>query len=164
MKNCYDKLEAFDLAQPSGATDAERLAAYIAPINVARVFITGEAKTIARQSATGDWSRIVLRSRQVATIPPATANDVAVLAAINVTESLDTDPIDQSNTATWPAWQAGIAALEASGDLSSASAALIAALSTQTTTQAAIDGWVNPPNEDDLAAARDVNRGAYPHV
>ena len=95
-------------------------------------FTLGQARVIARQSLAGDWARIVMRSRQTATLPPATATDAAVLAAINVCAGSDGDVIDPNSSATWAAWQAGMAALEASGDLSSASAAAIAALTTKT--------------------------------
>jgi len=87
-------------------------------------------KKIARIASTGDWSRIVARSRQVPALPPVTATDVAILAAINAEQSEDADILDPTNTAQWDAFQAGISALEASGDLTSATAAAIVALAT----------------------------------
>lgn len=82
-----------------------------------------DAKRVARESATGDWSRIVLRAR-------ATTASAAVFAAINAVESADDDVIDPKDPASWETFQAGLAALEGSGDLSAGTIAALNALST----------------------------------
>ena len=127
---------AVELAKPAyaGLTDAAALVL----VEALTITLTNQpipwptVETIARTSATGDWSRIVARSRQVPTLPPATATDAAILAAINATESQNTDVLDPTNAPVWAAWQAGFAALEATGDLAATTVAAITALTTQT--------------------------------
>lgn len=91
-----------------------------------------DAKRLARTASTGDWSRIVARSRQVPAVPPATATDSAILAAINAVESADADVIDPTNSAEWTAFQNGLSALQAAGDLASATVSAIQALTSVT--------------------------------
>lgn len=95
-------------------------------------FTLGQAKAIARTSATADWSLIVGLSRGTPRVPPTTPQDYAILAAINVTEGLDSDVIDPNNTAVWLAFTNGLAALGAVGALSTASSTAILGLATQT--------------------------------
>lgn len=75
------------------------------------------ARRIAREAPTGDWSRIVVRARQMPADPPATIKDFAILAAINAVESVDDDIIDPNDPASWQAWENGLGALQAVGDL-----------------------------------------------
>jgi hypothetical protein len=112
-------------------------------------FPWGQALLLARTAATGDWARIVARSRQTPALPPATPTDAAILAAINATESQPGDVIDPTDAATWAAFQAGLAALEASGDLSSATIAAIGALTTVTAA-----AWTPPIQPNDVFNAR----------
>lgn len=88
----------------------------------------GPVKLLARTSATGDWSRIVARSRMTPALPPASTLDAAILAAINATEGMDNDVIDPGNAAAWATFQGGMAALEATGDIAAATVAAILAL------------------------------------
>jgi hypothetical protein len=130
------------------------VSAIAAAINAQTVTATGApfqwlaAKVLARTAPTGDWARIVARSRQTPTLPPVTPTDAAILAAINATESGDTDLIDPGSTATWAAFQGGISALEASGDLASATASAILALADPT-----LPAWQPPVTEGDIQTA-----------
>lgn len=114
-------------------------------------FPWGKVKGVARRSATGDWARIVARARQMPVLPPATALDVAILAAINATEGVDSDIIDPAHAEAWGAFQGGVAALRASGDLSVATASAIAALASQTGLL-----WEPPVTAADVQTAKSI--------
>ena len=135
-------------------TDPSAVAAALNAQTVAmqnQPFPLSAARLIARQSASGDWARIVTRARMTANLPPTTAADMAILAAINVCAGGDSDVIDPANTATWTAWQEGVGALEASGDLSAATVAAIAALTTMT-----VPAWVPAIQAIDVATAQGI--------
>lgn len=117
---------ALGIADPSAAAEALRLQPGTVLIN--QPFSWREAKRIARESPTGDWSRIVARSRLQPGLPPTTTDDLAILAAINAVQSADTDIIDPAS----PAWQGGLAALQGVGDLSTATALALHAIGTVT--------------------------------
>lgn len=112
-------------------------------------FAWSSGKAIARRAATGDWSRIVARSRQVPALPPATALDAAILAAINAVEAEDGDVIDPTNAAEWGAFQGGISALATEGDISSATIAAITALTSPT-----VPVWEPPVTGADIQNAK----------
>lgn len=114
-------------------------------------FMLSQARMMARLSMTGDWARIVTRSRMTANLPPTTVADMAILAAINVCAGGDTDVIDPSNSAAWAVWQAGMAALEASGDLSAATVAEISALTTVT-----VPVWIPELQPNDIKTAQEI--------
>lgn len=120
------KLAISDLTAATAALNAQIMTA------TNQTFTWLQAKTVAQTSITGDWSRIVARSRQTPTIPPVTGTDVAILAAINATEMSDTQVIDPTIAAGWSAVQSGLSALQTIGDLSSASVSAINALTTVT--------------------------------
>jgi hypothetical protein len=110
----------------------------VAAINAQTITLTNQpfawsvAKALARTATTGDWSRIVARARQTPTLPPATATDAAILMAINAVEAEDADVMDPTNAERWATLQAGLAALQAIGDISAATVAAINALTTVT--------------------------------
>lgn len=104
-----------------------------------QAFKWGDAKDTARRN--GDWPKVVVRSRQVPTIPAGSQEDNAILAAVDVVESRDADLIDPASAV----WQADVAALTAVGDISGPTAT---ALSTLTT--------VEVPVLDRVATADDV--------
>lgn len=139
---------ALSPAQPDPAAAAAALNAQtVSQTN--RPILWADAKKVARTSSTGDWSRIVARSKQTPTLPPATANDAAILAAINAVESEDGDLIDPANSAQWTTFINGISSLEAAGDLSSATAAAIQGLTSVTTPT-----WQPPLTAGDVQTAR----------
>lgn len=114
-------------------------------------FMWADAKRVARESPTGDWARIVMRSRQVASLPPQTPFDAAILAAINAVESADTDVVDPNDPGSWQAWSSGIAALSGVGDLSAGTVAALAALQTRTAPT-----FTPPPTDQDVTHARSL--------
>lgn len=146
----YAELKVADAAL--GVADA---AAAAAALNAQTDTLTNQvvrwvdAKRVARLAATGDWSRIVARARQTPALPPTTAIDAAILAAINAVESMEADLIDPSDTAGWSAWVGGISTLKAAGDLSQASVDAIMALTTH-----ARPVWDPPVSDQDVLAAR----------
>lgn len=93
-----------------------------------RPFAWGEARGIAQ--AHGCWPMIVLRARGTPSMPPQTAEDGAILAAINAVSTEREQKIDASNPAEWGAFSQGVAAFLAVGDLTSAAANAILALGT----------------------------------
>lgn len=142
----YAELKAADAALSPAVADlsdaAAALNAQAATVSVSLIPWTAIRK-IARESATGDWPRIVKR----AALPLAgTAGDAAILVATNAVESRDTDLIDPAS----PVWQGGLAVLQAAGDLSHATIDAIAALSTATTPK-----WDPPVTPGDIQTARE---------
>lgn len=128
----------------AGKTAQEQVDLFYAPwsMTVPGKVLTGQpfswaaAKGIARGATTLDWPRIVARSAQRASAvlpPPGTPldpNTAAILMAVNATESQDGDMVDPSHPEGWAAFQAGLAALQAIGDLSAKTVAAITALGT----------------------------------
>lgn len=109
-----------------------------------------DVKHLARVSISGDWARVITRSKQAANLPPQNRIDLAILAAINAVESLEGDTIDPSDSAQWAMFRDGMAALHAVSDLSSATMQAILALATP------LPVWVPPLTEDVVKAARDL--------
>lgn len=106
---------------------AERLADLQARVvSVARVVRWREVRALAL--AHGRWARLVVRARQTPAIPPATEADAAILAAINATSMADDQELDPGPSAEASAFQAGLAALVAVGDVTPDLAAAIGAL------------------------------------
>lgn len=153
----YDALVA-KWATLTGTT-AQKLAA----INAATVttatpnqpFPLSAAANVAKTSPNFSWARITQRAQAVAALPPATATDGAILAARTVVATDPGQMIDPGLPAAWGAWQAGIGALEAVGDLSAADVAAITALTTVTTSQPwwQANGYTSPVGPNDLVAA-----------
>jgi hypothetical protein len=114
------------------------------------------AKAVARRSATGDWGKIVLRSRMTPTGGPG---DAAILVAINAVESEDSDVLRVSDPDAWAVFVGGLQILENAGDLSAQSVAEITALAKVdipwwSAKQADGGGELStPPNVYDLIAA-----------
>lgn len=115
-----------------------------------QVILWRNAKRTARESTTGDWSRIVARARLQPSLPPTSGTDVAILAAINAVESADNDMIDPNDPGSWGAWQNGLAALHGVGDLSDTTVAALNELTTQTAPR-----WQPPLNAGDIQTARE---------
>lgn len=155
----YDALVKKWAALPPAKTGADVLA-NLAALNAEVVTMDnqpvrwGDAKGIARGAPTLDWSRIIARSRHSATLPPATAEDMAVLVAINATESGDGDELNPANERGWAAFLAGLGALQAVGDLSQDTVDRIKALARRETPWWSSEGGLSaPPNVSDLIAA-----------
>ena len=81
-------------------------------------------------------------------LPPVTANDAAIIAAINAVESSDSDIVDPAIAATWAAFQSGITSLCNIGDLSAATVSTISALTTKT-----VPMWDPPVTAGDIQTA-----------
>jgi hypothetical protein len=126
----------------------------VAAINAQTITLTNQpfawmaARLAARTAGTGDWSRVIARSRQTPALPPATANDAACLAAINAVQLSDNDIIDPTNAAEWATFQAGLTALAATGDLAAATIVAINALTTTT-----LPAWVPAVTAGDVQTA-----------
>ena len=140
---------AYNAITPAPADHAAAAVAINAPTvtTTGQPFLWSQATFIARTSVTGDWGRIVARSRQTPALPPVTAIDFAILAAINAVEGVGTDVIHPVDPA-WAAMQAGFAALLATGDISAATVAAIEAL-----TISVSPAWEPPVTADDIASA-----------
>lgn len=93
-----------------------------------RSFAWGEARAIAQSY--GQWPAVVVRSRGNPTTPPASAEDLAILTAINAVSMEREQRIDPTDAAAWTAFQAGMQALVGAGDLTPPVAAAILALGT----------------------------------
>jgi hypothetical protein len=152
MSWTYAQLQAADAALVPTQSDPAQAAIVL---NAQTIILNNQpvawpaAKRIARTSSTGDWARIVARARQIPTLPPMTATDAAILAAINAIESEDTDIIDPANTAEWTAFQTGLNALQATGDISVATISAISALTTSI-----VPAWIPAVTAGDVQTAR----------
>lgn len=146
-----------DLKVADSALGIDDPAQAAAALNARTVTKTGQkffwkdAKRLARESATGDWGRIVARSRLQPNLPPASLADAAILAAINAVESADDDVIDPSDPGSWQAWQSGLAALSAIGDLSANTITALNGLPTVVQLE-----WDPPPSDQDIIHARSL--------
>ena len=103
-----------------------------------QAFTVHAAKLVAQTSGNMSWARILQRAEATAAIPPATAADGAILAARTIASMDDAQMVDPSS-AGYSAWQAGLSALQAVGDLTAADVAAINALASVTA-----PAW-NPP-------------------
>lgn len=128
---------AFNALSPAPAS----LAAGVVILNTQTTTLTGQnisaqaAFDILETSATGDWAKIVLRSRgTLSGSSPPSATDNAVSAAIEATALLQSSEatIETSNAGVATLLGSWLAALVASGDVSSASEAAILALASVT--------------------------------
>jgi len=143
-----------------------------APSPIPRVFAWSEARAIAQTH--GLWPLIVVRARGTPSIPPATTNDVATLAAINAVSMDPAQMIDPSDPAAWAAFQAGLSAFLAVGCLTEGAAAAILALGSVVPAsgpdgparwQIVIDGLSaevghsGPPNSADAALVEALTNG-----
>jgi hypothetical protein len=145
------QLSAAYATLPAGTSDeaaASSLAAQTTTLE-GQLFTVHQAKLVALSSENGSWARVVLRARGTATIPPASATDFAVIAAITITETAETQVVDPTVASDWGAWQAGLSALSAVGDLTAADVAAINALASPT-----IPVWLPAPTNFDIQAAR----------
>lgn len=88
----------------------------------------GVVRGILKTSSTADWSKIVARAKQAATLPPVSGTDVAILGAILITTTNDTDVLDPNNAAFWTTFNNLVVNLAELGDLSAGSSAAILAL------------------------------------
>lgn len=118
----------------AGKTAAEIAALLAAPVQAAvpepqpKAFKWGDARGIAQ--AHGCWPMIVLRARGTPAMPPQTAQDGAILAAINAVSAEREQIINAADPGEWGAFSAGVQAFAAVGDLTEAAAAAILALGT----------------------------------
>lgn len=151
MSWSYADLAAAVAALPEGTSDADAAAALAGQqdTRTGQPFTVHAAKIVAVSSPNMSWARIVQRSKQTAAIPPASQHDVAILAAITIAAMSEDQVIDPGLTAGWAAWQGGIAALQAVGDLTAEDVAALNALTTTTAPK-----WNPVPTEHDVAAAR----------
>lgn len=141
----YQELKRLDAEQ--GIDDPAASAAALAGATVTltdQPFKWKDAKDAARRN--GDWPKIVVRSRQVPVVPPETDIDDAILAAVDVVESADTDMIDPLSDV----WLEDTAALRAVGDISDATATTLSELDTVTMPALSRD-----PTPEDVVAARE---------
>lgn len=147
----YAALRALLAEEPyAGMDDAAAAAALnAATVERPRRFRWREARRVAQMA--GTWPLVVVRARQTPTLPPAGAQDMAILAAINAVGMDDDQEIDPTNASEWAAFSAGLSALTASGDLSEAVADAIRALGVETVTPAQSVGW-------ELVSAAEVAR------
>lgn len=149
----YAALRALLAEEPYAGMDdvAAAVALSAATVERPRRFRWREARRVAQMA--GTWPLVVVRARQTPTLPPAGAQDMAILAAINAVGMDDDQEIDPTNEAEWAAFSAGLDALTASGDLSEAVADAIRALGVETVTPASEIGWAGVTVHD-VAHAR----------
>lgn len=88
----------------------------------------GAVRAILKQAPTGDWAKIVARSKTTATLPPVTGADIGVLAAILLVSVEDADVLDPNLTAFWTQFTSWMGNLATLGDLSAASRTAVLAL------------------------------------
>lgn len=136
------------------AAGSPPLAAAVATLNAQTVAVTNavvlwaDMKAILRTVPTEDWARIVMRARMPSVVPPVSAQDFAVMAAINAVEAENTDSFDPKNIAVWTAVQAGIQALANVGDVAPATVAILASLTSKTSPV-----WEPPVTAGDVQTA-----------
>ena len=151
----YATLRAWDLARPANESDADRVAALTAPITIKRAFSWQDAIVIAQTSHNYSWSRILQRARQVATLPPVSMTDFAILAAGTAASISPERLIDPADDAAWGKFKAGLVPLLAVGDLTQEDINNLMALGENVTTQAAVFGFgENHDMMQELLAAR----------
>jgi len=145
---------AFNALSPVPAS----LAAGVVSLNTQTTTLTGQnistqaAFDILESSATGDWAKIVLRSRgTLSGSSPPTATDNAVSAAIEATVLLQSGEatIETSNAGVAALLSSWLSALVTSGDMSSASEAAILAMTSVTS-----PAWQPPLEIADLQACQ----------
>ena len=145
----YPQLKAAYVAAGSPA-----MAAAVATLNAQTVAMTNvvvlwtDMKAVLRAVSTGDWAKIVLRSRMLSVVPPVSAQDFAVMAAINAVQSENTDRFDPTNAQVWTAVQSGINALAAVGDVAPATVTILASLTSKTSPV-----WEPPVTAGDIQTA-----------
>ena len=145
----YAQLKAAYIAAGSPA-----VAAAVATLNAQTVAMTNvivlwaDMKSILRMAPTYDWDKIVMRSRMPSVVPPVSAQDFAVMAAINALESESTDRFDPTNAQVWAAVQSGINALAAVGDVAPATVTILASLTSKTSPV-----WEPPVTAGDIQTA-----------
>lgn len=131
------------------------LASIAAAINAQTTTTTGvsftwqSARTIAQTSVNASWSRIIVRARETPARPPVTLQDMAILTAINAVSMDGSLLVEPSNAAAWAAFQSGLGALQAVGDLIASDVAAISLL-----TQATIPKWQPAVNTGDIQTAQ----------
>jgi hypothetical protein len=159
------------LPKYQGMTDAQIATSLTTPFAITVDVPAVEAFNILQRSSTGDWGKLVARSQQLlsgnpivmpseddprAVTPPAN-NDVAIVMAKNITSTYNVERtlLQSSNPADAAAMQRQLTVLQASGDVSKASADAILALPNKTTTRAAQLGFgaVHDMTQE-IAAAR----------
>lgn len=94
-----------------------------------RRFAWADARELAQRL--GWWAYIVSRARSTPRLPPATLEDVAILAAISAVEMERSQIIDPAHAEVWAALRQGLDALVAVGDLTPEIAAAILAMGTE---------------------------------
>ena len=175
MKDAYDKLEAFDLAQPAGTSDAARLAAYAAP-TVAQYSDVPIPKWAGYFAQFGFLSAMSAYASEGGLTPPAGASassqHMASLVLLMVSNPGTFPIVMMSNAQVLAEVTAGLTAFVAEGAAGRLVSPLtnsaftqtdmnnLMAMGTSMVSQAALDGWSGVPNLDDLAAARNPTRGA----
>lgn len=137
----YAALRALLAEEPYAGMDdaAAAVALNAATVERPRRFRWREARRLAQMARR--WPMVLVRARQTPSLPPATEQDFAILAAINATSMDDDQEIDPANTGEWAAFSAGLSALTASGDLSEVVADAIRALGVEMVTPAQSVGW-----------------------
>lgn len=146
----YAKLKAADAAL--GIADPGAAAAALAAQTVTltgQPFPWSAAVVVAQESVNFSWSRIQARSKQTATLPPSTATDYAILAALSAISTPLDRVIDPSNTVAWQTLLGGMQALVGIGDMIAADVTAIEALGTQV-----VPTWQPAPTAGDLQTAR----------
>ena len=144
----YAQLKAAIAALPAGT------AGIAAAINAQTVAMTNvivlwtDMKAVLRTAPTGDWAKIVMRSRMPSVVPPVSAQDFAVMAAINAVQSENTDRFDPTNAQVWAAVQSGINALANVGDVAPATLTILNSLTSRTSPV-----WEPPVTAGDIQTA-----------
>lgn len=120
-------------AKYAGKSAAQCLAILIGQTaSVSAPFTWGAAVVAMQKSANFSWPRIIARSKQSPTLPPASGLDYAILAAINAVSTPMDRIIDSMDTVGWATVQGGMQALQGVGDMTAADVAAIVALVSQT--------------------------------
>lgn len=102
---------------------------------------------------TGHWAMVAALSRNTPSLPPATPQDMAILAAINAVAMDDSRKIDPDDPGEWQPFVASIGALRTAGCLTQEVADAVLALGTETISEGAEIGWP-AVTEFDVEAAR----------
>ena len=134
----YAALKAWLADQPAGQTDAQLAAALVAPSITVQVPVSWQqVRVVAQESPNMSWARITVRAEQTPALPPVTPLDAAILVARNAVSMADSQSVDPAKSAQWTAFQNGLTALQAQGDLTAADVAAIVALASQAIAPAA---------------------------
>ena len=141
----------------AGLSDAEAAdAVNAATVSRVRVFRWGDARSEAIRH--GRWGYVLARARLTPVVPVATAADAAIMAAIQAANMEATQEIAPSDDDAWAALCQGLAALQASGDITQACSDAIMALGAEDVSPATMIGWP-AVTVHDVAHARSLGNG-----